>query len=97
MKRGRRLSEEGEYIRCARVLAPLNRSTAEGFRRFAKSGPRGRVIEVTNLNDAGPEGFRQACTAEGPRTLVFHVGGAIGTLPIYCSTAARNLAIALSH
>lgn len=50
---------------------------AEGFGAVAAGGRGGRVIEVTNLNDAGPGSFRAAIEAEGPRTVVFRVGGTI--------------------
>ncbi len=45
--------------------------TAEGYGRFASGGRGGRVIEVTNLNDAGPGSLRAAVEAEGPRTVIF--------------------------
>jgi hypothetical protein len=51
--------------------------TAEGYGRFAQGGRSGRVIHVTNLNDAGPGCLRAAVEADGPRTVVFEVGGLI--------------------
>ena len=59
--------------------------TAEGYGRFAIGGRRGRVIEVTNLDDYDshkgeaviPGSFRAAVEADGPRTIVFRVSGLI--------------------
>ena len=50
---------------------------AEGFGAYTKGGRGGRVIEVTNLNDAGPGSFRVACDAKGPRIVVFRTSGTI--------------------
>jgi len=50
---------------------------AEGFGSRTPGGRGGRVIEVTNLNDSGPGSFRAAVEAEGPRIVVFRVGGTI--------------------
>lgn len=50
---------------------------AEGFGRYTIGGRGGRVIEVTNLDDAGPGSFRAAVMAAGPRTVVFRVSGTI--------------------
>jgi pectate lyase len=50
---------------------------AEGFGAMAVGGRGGKVIFVTNLNDAGPGSFREACMAKGPRIVVFRVGGLI--------------------
>lgn len=51
---------------------------AEGFGTRTPGGRGGRVIAVTNLDDAGPGSFRAACEAEGPRMVVFRVSGIIG-------------------
>ena len=51
--------------------------TAEGFGANAVGGRGGRVIEVVNLNDAGPGSLRSAMEAVGPRIVVFRVSGTI--------------------
>lgn len=50
---------------------------AEGFGATTPGGRGGRVLFVTNLNDAGPGSFRAACEAEGPRMILFRVSGTI--------------------
>jgi len=50
---------------------------AEGFGASAIGGRGGRVIEVTNLNDAGSGSLRAAIEASGPRIVVFRTGGTI--------------------
>jgi hypothetical protein len=69
---------------------------AEGYGRFAIGGRGGRVIEVTNLDNSGPGSLREAVEAEGPRTIVFRVGGTIHlktrlivTKP-YCTIAGQT-------
>jgi|APSaa5957512622_1039677.scaffolds.fasta_scaffold05251_2 hypothetical protein len=50
---------------------------AEGFGALTPAGRGGAVIAVTNLDDAGPGSLRAACSAPGPRVVVFRTGGII--------------------
>ena len=57
----------------------LNRATYDftAWAKDTKGGKGGRIIKVTNLNSAGPGSLREAIDAEGPRIVVFEVGGVI--------------------
>jgi hypothetical protein len=50
---------------------------AEGFGAMSKGGRGGKVLFVTNLNDAGPGSLRAACETPGPRIVVFRVAGIV--------------------
>jgi hypothetical protein len=56
---------------------PIAFPGAEGAGRTALGGRAGRVVRVTNLDDAGPGSLRAAVEADGPRTVVFDIGGTI--------------------
>lgn len=50
---------------------------AEGYGRFSIGGRGGKIIEVTNLNDAGTGSFGAALKASGLRIVVFRLAGII--------------------
>lgn len=50
---------------------------ALGWASTTVGGRGGRIIRVTNLNGDGPGSLREAIEAEGPRIVVFEVGGVI--------------------
>lgn len=50
---------------------------AEGYGSYATGGRDGKVIHVTHLGATGPGSLQEACSTEGPRTVVFDVGGII--------------------
>lgn len=50
---------------------------ALGWASETPGGRGGRIITVTNLDAAGPGSLRAAIEAEGPRIVVFEVGGVI--------------------
>lgn len=50
---------------------------ALGWAASTPGGRGGRIIRVTTLAGSGPGSFREAVEAEGPRIVVFEVGGVI--------------------
>ncbi|MES2581855.1 MAG: pectate lyase [Pseudomonadota bacterium] len=49
----------------------------QGWATGTRGGQGGRIIRVTHLNASGPGSYREAVEAEGPRIVVFEVGGVI--------------------
>ncbi len=56
---------------------PLAFPGAEGFGKYATGGRGGKVLVVSNLNDAGPGSLREAVSQKYPRMVVFAVAGTI--------------------
>jgi hypothetical protein len=50
---------------------------AEGAGRLAVGGRGGSVLRVTTLEDSGPGSLRAAIETDGPRTVIFDIGGTI--------------------
>ena len=50
---------------------------AEGHGRYVTGGRGGKVVHVTNLNDAGTGSFRAAVSGNSKKIVVFDVGGVI--------------------
>ena len=50
---------------------------AQGWAATTKGGRGGQILRVTNLDGDGPGSFREAIETEGPRIIVFEVGGVI--------------------
>lgn len=75
---------------------------AEGWGAIATGGRGGRVVLVTNLDDAGPGSFRAAMCDTGKRIIVFRVSGVInltsnpidGFSKIYQTEANSNFTVA---
>ena len=59
------------------LLKGQRKSSFEGYGTQTRGGLDGRIIKVTNLNADGPGSFKEAIEAEGPRVVVFEVGGVI--------------------
>lgn len=64
-------------LRAADQSAPLAFPGAVGFGVETPGGRGGRIIKVTNLDASGPGSLAAALHAQGPRIVVFEVGGII--------------------
>jgi len=49
----------------------------QGWASGTSGGRGGRIVRVSNLNASGPGSYREAVEAQGPRIVVFEVGGVI--------------------
>ncbi|WP_155841650.1 pectate lyase family protein [Hyphomonas atlantica] len=57
-------------------------------------GKGGQIVKVTNLDSAGPGSLREALQAEGPKIIVFEVGGIIDLDGDNLHVATSNITIA---
>ena len=57
-------------------------------------GKGGQIVKVTNLDSAGPGSLREALQAEGPKIIVFEVGGVIDLNGDNLHVATSNITIA---
>ncbi len=60
----------------ASALHPYS-TGARGWAASTRAGQGGRILRVTTLAATGPGSLREALLADGPRTVVFEVGGVI--------------------
>jgi pectate lyase len=65
--------KSNDFITCEAKAFP----GAMGFGTNTPGGRGGRIIYVTNLNNAGDGSLRRALTASGPRLVLFRVSGTI--------------------
>jgi hypothetical protein len=70
-------SGDAGAVQSASAAAPVAFPGAEGAGARSLGGRGGRILRVTTLEDSGPGSLRAAVEAEGPRTIVFDVGGTI--------------------
>ncbi len=61
----------------AQTERPVAFPGAEGFGKYAVGGRGGKILLVSNLNDAGPGSFREAAQQKSRRIIVFAVAGTI--------------------
>lgn len=50
---------------------------AQGYGTLTPAGRRGTVLRVTSLAASGPGTLREALSAQGPRTVIFEIGGVL--------------------
>jgi hypothetical protein len=65
------------YVCAATAQVPPVLLGATGFGMDTPAGRSGKVIRVTNLDAEGPGSLRAALETDGPRIVVFEVGGVI--------------------
>jgi hypothetical protein len=88
-KKGKKTQSASQFFQ---TRQSLNRASfdVKGWAKDTTGGRGGRILRVTNLNSEGEGSLRAAIDAEGPRIVVFEVGGII-------DLNSKNLSIKNPH
>ncbi len=77
MERTNTMMRRRDFLTGTAALAGCATQRDSAAASLTRGGAGGEIIRVTNLSGAGPGSFRAAIEAQGPRIVVFEVGGVI--------------------